>query len=158
MAETKPRRRGAHVVEIVVLLVLSAFFVKASYGKFQRGSAEMLDAGADPRLLVVDLVSLSKLAQSTGIPHELRFLTAADGTILGYTTSWQSEFGEPWPVLKRRQFPAGVTASSNATRVEFGAGGASAEACDVLFYDRGRRWRVTVAAGTRELRLIEPAE
>lgn len=155
MAEYHPNRRAAHVFEFLVLLILCLIFGQVSYGKFNRSAAEMLNAGTDPRLMVVDLVSLAKLAQSTGVAHQVQFVANDDGTITGYTAACRSEFGDPWPVLRTRTFPAGVQVSSTVPCIEFASDGTSTHACEVSFCERGRSWLVDLSEGTGDLRLTE---
>lgn len=147
-------RRFIFALEGLVLLTLMALFVRVTYGKFVRAPADVLDADADPRLMVVDLVSLQQLAESTKIPHQLAFDVAPDGAVRGFNVLYRAPYGDPWAVLRSRAFPKRVQVTSSRPSIEFDADGRIAESCEMTFQLKGQRWRITLARGSGELRLV----
>lgn len=143
------------VFEYLVLAVLGIVFARGAYGEFSHASAEVLDPGTDPRLLILDLVTAQQLARSTKLPHEIRFTTDDAGSIRGYTLAVKANYGEPWAVLRSRTFPDGLKVSSSQPRLLFGGDGSAATDCRVRFDEDGRQWLVTVAGGSGELRMTD---
>lgn len=147
-------RRLVNVAEVLMILTLLAFFVSIAYGKFYRAPADVLDADTDPRLMVVDLVSLQQLAESTKTPHQVAFDAAPDGSIRGFNILYRAAFGDPWAILRSRTFPHRLHVTSSQPCIEYDAEGRIAEPCEVTFNLQGRRWRITLAKGTGVLRLV----
>ena len=147
-------RRLVHALEVLMILTLLAFFVSVAYGKFVRAPADFLDADADPRLMVVDLVSLQQLAESTKNPHQITFDAGPDGSVRGFNVLYRAAFGDPWAVLRSRTFPKRVQVTSSLPCIEYDADGRIAEPCEMTFHLKGRRWRISLAKGTGEVRLV----
>lgn len=153
--ENRAGQKIIHMLEVLSLATLLVLFGRVAYAKFYHPPAEALDAGADPRLMVVDLVSVQQLAESTGVAHRIQFDVAPDGSISGYRISYRAPFGEPWAALRSRSFPPRVRVSSPQAAIDFAADGNLVGACEVNFDQGGRRRQITMTPGTGELRLVD---
>ncbi|MBL9124657.1 MAG: hypothetical protein JNG90_13560 [Planctomycetaceae bacterium] len=147
-------RRVVHLFEMLAIVALLLLFGRVTYAKFYSGPADVLDGDADPRLMVVELVSLQQLAESSQTPHRIQLKPGPHGTFAGYEVLYQSTYGDPWVVLRGRTFPKRVKVTSSQAQLEFDAEGRIAAGVEMHFELKGRRWRITLAKGTGELRMV----